>query len=266
MVLGTTLATSAFIGGYVSYVRRAEAACTLSGGGTYTCSGVTNETQTIGGSTITTLDDFSLDTTVSGGNAFTINTGYGLSFTDVFASTIDGAVDGIDAANYYGGGLSITVTGPVSGASGNGIVADNNGDDGDLTIVADDVSGGLGGIIAEHYTAGALSITSTGTVTGFGVERHHCHHILRCCLRQQSHDHGCGCDRRGRGHRRQSQRHWCTDHHYHGQCQRFGSERHLCQQPRHQPDGHRRQCERPNATASMPATMEAACSLLPQVV
>src|SRR4051812_44796051 len=59
LALGTALATSAFVGGYRGYVRRAFADC-VGSLGSYICSGVTTATQTLSGAplTVTTLPGF----------------------------------------------------------------------------------------------------------------------------------------------------------------------------------------------------------------
>lgn len=178
LVLGTALATSAFVGGYRGYLRRAFADC-AGAGGTYTCSGVTTQTQTLpvspppGVLTVTTDPGFSIDTTGTGGNAFTLTGNGGLAFTDYNLSTITGYLNGISADNSGSGALSITVTGTVTGTNltapytdGIGIIARNFGTD--LTINAVDVSGVGDGITARNYGSGALSINATGAVTSAG--------------------------------------------------------------------------------------------------
>ncbi|MDW6024373.1 autotransporter outer membrane beta-barrel domain-containing protein [Mesorhizobium sp. BAC0120] len=167
LVLGTALATSAFVGGYRGYVRRAYAACAPVGG-PYICSGATTTTQTLTGTplTVTTAPGFSIDTSVSGGNAFTLTGTGGLTFTDENASAIKGADSGIAARNDTSGELSITASGTVEGTSGVGIYAYAGSSTGDLTITAADVSGHLYGIQAGQFGIGALSITATGTVEG----------------------------------------------------------------------------------------------------
>ncbi|MER8752804.1 hypothetical protein NKH57_26770, partial [Mesorhizobium sp. M1050] len=182
LVLGSALATSAFVGGYRGYVRRAYANCS-GAGGIYTCSNATGTTQTLTGTplTVTTVNGggFSIDTRPSseggGGNAFTLTGTGGLTFTDSNFSTIIGAATGVSAVN-GGGALSITATGAVIGTSGTGIFARNGtyygseyGSDipgTDLTIVAGSVNGASDGITAQNNGIGALSITTTGTVTG----------------------------------------------------------------------------------------------------
>ncbi|WP_432201869.1 hypothetical protein ACRAQ7_07125 [Erythrobacter sp. W53] len=83
--------------------------------------------------------------------------------------TVTGAEDGIDAFNFDTGDLSIT-TGAVSGGSGYGIYAINQGaGTGDLTIdtTAGAVTSGGRGIDARNYGSGITTIT-TGDVDGGG--------------------------------------------------------------------------------------------------
>ncbi|WP_379552352.1 hypothetical protein [Qipengyuania sp. DGS5-3] len=83
--------------------------------------------------------------------------------------TVTGAEDGIDAFNFDTGDLSIT-TGAVSGGSGYGISAINQGPGtGDLIIdtSAGAVTSGGGGIEARNYGSGTTTIT-TGGVDGEG--------------------------------------------------------------------------------------------------
>ncbi|MBZ9873170.1 hypothetical protein LB542_20185, partial [Mesorhizobium sp. BR1-1-9] len=169
LLLGTALATSAFIGGYRGYVRRAYAGCT-GGGGTYTCGDTTTTTQTLTGTplVVTTAPGFSIDTTGPGGSAFLLSGTNGLTFTDNNQSTITGAVLGIYARNDGSGALSITATGTVTGRGSYGILARASGNATGVTIEAVDVSGAYSGIGARNDGSGALSITATGTVTGTG--------------------------------------------------------------------------------------------------
>ncbi|WP_184871678.1 hypothetical protein [Mesorhizobium sangaii] len=178
LVLGAALATSAFLGGYRGYVRRAYAACS-GAGGTYTCTGVTTTTQTLPGSppavlNVTTDNTFSIST--AAGNALTLTGTGGLTFSDYASgdpnfSTITGFVSGIVARNHSSGALSITTTGTVTGNNlsspgfgGIGIYAHNYVGTTDLTIRAADASGAGNGINAINQGTGALSITASGTV------------------------------------------------------------------------------------------------------
>jgi len=82
----------------------------------------------------------------------------------IAAAGVTGGTDGIFASNRGTGGLSITASGNVSGATGWGIYADNAGTG--LTIAAAGVTGGTDGIFASNRGTGALSITSSGNVSG----------------------------------------------------------------------------------------------------
>lgn len=162
--------TTALFSGYGG--RKAYAACVVSPVGTYTCSGAETTTQTINtinpsAITITTSPGFSLNT--AAGDGFDIDTGaatLGLTFTDNNSSTITGANYGIDALNSGTGALSSTTTGAVTGTSQYGIRARNTATGTDLTINTASVTGGNGGILAANFGTGALSITSSGAVTG----------------------------------------------------------------------------------------------------
>ena len=66
--------------------------------------------------------------------------------------------------NFGTGALSITATGTVTGTSGTGISATNEGTA--LTIVAAGVTGGTTGIYANNDGTGALTITTSGAVEG----------------------------------------------------------------------------------------------------
>ena len=94
LVLGTALATSAFLGGYRGYVRRAFAACAVEGG-IYVCRDELTETQTLTGTplTVTTANGGDIPTSASttrvdnegsGGDAFTLTGTDGLTFTDEY--------------------------------------------------------------------------------------------------------------------------------------------------------------------------------------
>ena len=198
-MLGTALATSAFVGGYRGYVRRAYAACAPTAG-TYLCSGVTTTTQKLPGSpggvlTVTTDNTFDIDTPV--GDALTLTGTGGLTFSDPNFSTITGAVNGIVARNSTSGALSISATGVVTGTSLIGIYTRNNNLGADLSIEAVDVSGG--------DTASLHAVRQRRTLDhrhrlghGDGQSRH-----LRAQHQwHRSIDRGGGCERRGGRHYR----------------------------------------------------------------
>lgn len=104
------------------------------------------------------------------GGLWAINKGTYLSISTGYVSA---AGMGILAQNQGSGALEITTNGDVFGVGsgsdyyGNvyaGINAQNSGTD--LIITANNVTGGTYGIYADNDGSGALSITSTGTVTG----------------------------------------------------------------------------------------------------
>lgn len=82
------------------------------------------------------------------------------------ATEVLGDQYGIQASNVGTGAASIATTGLVMGTAMEGIHAQSGSRTTDLTIQAVDVFGGNFGINAGHYGSGALSVTSTGTVTG----------------------------------------------------------------------------------------------------
>ncbi|WON78495.1 autotransporter outer membrane beta-barrel domain-containing protein [Serratia sp. UGAL515B_01] len=99
----------------------------------------------------------------------TIGTGLTINAVNVL-----GDVNGIFSENAGTGAQSITATGTVTGALSDGIYAYNGNGGTSQTIQAADVSGYTSGIYAENQGSGALSITTTGTVTntdttGYGI-------------------------------------------------------------------------------------------------
>ena len=97
---------------------------------------------------------------------------YGTDLTIQAAAVTSGGA-GIRAYNFGTGALSITSTGTVGATTGKGVYAKSYGTGG-LTIQTAAVTGGTAGIDARipNGGGGALSITSTGTVTattGIGV-------------------------------------------------------------------------------------------------
>ncbi len=86
--------------------------------------------------------------------------------TDLTISTaaVSGTV-GLRATNYGTGATSITSTGTVTGTYGYGLFAYNGSSATDLTISTAAVTGETYGIVARNAGKGAMSITSSGTVT-----------------------------------------------------------------------------------------------------
>ena len=98
------------------------------------------------------------------------NSGTGpLSITT--AGTVTGGTSGIYARNSGAGALNVNTLEAVTGTGKDGIYAYNECNSyGALTIAAADVTGADNGIFAENDGAAAMSITSTGTVTGTGKD------------------------------------------------------------------------------------------------
>ncbi|SMR84129.1 outer membrane autotransporter barrel domain-containing protein [Aliiroseovarius halocynthiae] len=88
---------------------------------------------------------------------------------DVTVSAVDvtAGAFGIIAENYGTGSVNVTTTGAVSGAYGMGIRAtDYLGYGENMTVTANDVSGSTYGIYVGAPGSGAITVTSTGTVSG----------------------------------------------------------------------------------------------------
>lgn len=168
LALGTALASVVFAG-YGS--RSAFAGGCYGGPDTYNCAAganaATDMTQILSGAplTVTTVAGFGIDTSATGGDAFTLYGDGGLTFTDAQGSTITGAEHGIYAYNYAGGDLTITTNGQLTGVADDGVKAYAYG--ANMTISVAGVSGGDDGISVTNLGSGALTITATGQVTGF---------------------------------------------------------------------------------------------------
>ena len=106
------------------------------------------------------------------------NFGTDLIIQDYSISNITGATRGIEANNFGSGYTSIYAGGTVHATSNNGrgISAYNKSTAQFLTITTgttSNISGGRGGITAENFGAGDLTITANGIVTGtteYGIE------------------------------------------------------------------------------------------------
>ena len=90
---------------------------------------------------------------------------YGTSLS-INAAGASGKVEGIGAYNHGSGSLTITATGTVSGGSSYGLIGKGYPSGQGVTIQAENVSGGTYGVVGLDYGPGALSITTTGAVTG----------------------------------------------------------------------------------------------------
>ena len=84
----------------------------------------------------------------------------------VSAAGVRGATDGIRADDAGRGSLSVKSTGAVVAASGAGIRASNSARGSSLTISANTIWGGAGGIHAISRGSGTLEVTAQGAVTG----------------------------------------------------------------------------------------------------
>jgi outer membrane autotransporter protein len=148
-------------GGAAIYARNYGTSLTINSvgnvtGGTF---GVSALNQGSGALSITTTGP------VSGGADGIKATNYGASLT-INAGTVSGAIIGIAGYNRGSGSLSITATGTVSGGLFYGLVGKGYQSGQNVTIRAQNVSGGTDGVVGVNYGGGALSITTTGTVTG----------------------------------------------------------------------------------------------------
>jgi len=134
-----------------------------------TLSGEQTVTQTFSADDLNVATDATFSVTTLTGSAIDLSSTNSLIFTDNYQSVINGLDSGIYAVNYGTGALSITSTGTVTatGVSSGGIQAENYGTD--LTVTSNNVTGGLYGLWALNDGNGALSITSTGTVTAISA-------------------------------------------------------------------------------------------------
>lgn len=160
--------------------KAAYGACVSGGAGTYLCSGIITTTQSLSPPAgqplkVRTTEQMSIITTSK--NALSLSNSIGdtdITFTDTYMSTITGYASGIEVKNYGSGAVSITTTGLVTGgASFYGIDAYNAAAGTDLTIQVADVTADNDAIEADNAGSGALSITSTGTLTstdGSGID------------------------------------------------------------------------------------------------
>ncbi len=80
--------------------------------------------------------------------------------------TVTGSFFGINSRNYNGGALSVTTTGDVTGTAIYGIRSLNFGTDLTISTGPGTVSGGRWGINSTNLGSGALTVTTTGDVTG----------------------------------------------------------------------------------------------------
>ena len=109
--------------------------------------------------------------TASGGRRAGIRASNAGTDLTISANNTMGDSYGIIAGNAGTGALSITSTGTATGTSGSGIFAVNSSSGTNLTISANNTTGG-NGIYARNNGRGTLSITSSGMATGagFGID------------------------------------------------------------------------------------------------
>ena len=112
---------------------------------------------TTGGAVTGTVDD----------GVYANNAAAGANLTIQTAGPVDGNLIGIRATNNGTGALSITTSGAVSGATDQGILAVNSVGGTDVTIQAGgDVTGVTGGVQANNFGSGLLTITGGGAIDG----------------------------------------------------------------------------------------------------
>ncbi|MEO1223546.1 MAG: autotransporter outer membrane beta-barrel domain-containing protein [Pseudomonadota bacterium] len=105
-----------------------------------------------------------------GGNGITANLGISGDNLTISAASVSGADTGINAVSEGTGALSVTASGPVFGASADGIFAkiDNPASTADLTVSTAGVTGAVNGILADHQGLGDIIISASGPVEGIG--------------------------------------------------------------------------------------------------
>ncbi|MEP3390786.1 MAG: hypothetical protein ABJN34_14655, partial [Litoreibacter sp.] len=124
------------------------------------------------GSGGTSLDLTITDASVQGGQAAVYASNRGtedLTITATGDGAISGVYDGIRARNYYGGAVSISVEGDVTGTRTRGILAVNDADGTSMTISTGEgaIEGGTAGVIALNRGSGGLTFTGgSGSITG----------------------------------------------------------------------------------------------------
>ena len=126
-----------------------------------TLSGAQNSTQSYTGTNLNVATNATFSVTTLTGSAVYLSGTNGLTFIDNYQSVINGANYGIFSTNSGTGALNITSTGTVTGRADPyaGIYTENDFGT-NLTITANNVTGGSDGIIAFNFGTGALSITS----------------------------------------------------------------------------------------------------------
>lgn len=130
-------------------------ALSITGTGAIVYNDATNNSQLTGfGTGYSGLNISSTGDSANAGSV-TVNTGGDIS-----------GYHGINAYNSGSGTINITTTGTVTGTNGDGIEATGTALNTGVTINANNVSGGLNGILATNNSSGVTSVNATGTVTG----------------------------------------------------------------------------------------------------
>jgi len=173
IIAGGVTASAFALGATMMSTSTALAGGCLSTGAGWVCSGPadssTDVTQNNFGPSsisITTDPGFGLD--VGSGAAFEIYGSGGISFIDDYDSTITGLGTGMDVQNQSSGtsGDIVIRTGSVTALDGPGVYLENAADQGTVDVEIDNVEGSQGGIQIFQHSAGAVDVTSGGTVVG----------------------------------------------------------------------------------------------------
>ncbi|MGU3577048.1 autotransporter outer membrane beta-barrel domain-containing protein [Brucellaceae bacterium C25G] len=162
------LTTTALTGGVLAFSSIESAAACVDNAGVYTCSGELTTSQIIDGEEdaleVNTAPGFSITAT---GDALGLYSESNITFTDLNNSAITGTLKGIDVQ--LEGGATIITTGTVTGQGSIGIdVLTGTSGYGVILDAQGDVFGQTNGLdIDQVSNDGNLSITTSGTVTGF---------------------------------------------------------------------------------------------------
>lgn len=168
------LGSASALAGFIGYGRQAYAACTVTTSPSYLCSGVNTTTQTINATsaTVSTAAGFSVDTTLSGGDAISIQGDGNLSFTDTNNSAITGKLNGLSIRGTGDNTIAVDVNGAVTGYtySGIGIAGYGNYSTGTIAVTTEagsNVYGYAQGISVNNLGLGKVVVTANGYVGGY---------------------------------------------------------------------------------------------------
>ena len=166
------LSGTMLVAAVAGYGRRAYAACVITGGSTYLCSGanVAPQTITANNATVSTVAGFSVN---AAGRGVSITGNGALSFTDTNASPLTGSSYGLYlSANNNNGGTPASVTVNTNGAltGGNmGLFAFARATGGVDITVNGDVTGTTSGGIRTRAYGGGVSLTTGASTTVRGT-------------------------------------------------------------------------------------------------